>query len=177
MTWIQTNSGRVFDLLRPHSDAVDIEDIAHALSNVARFTGHTDVFYSVAQHSVIVSLIVPPAHALSALLHDATEAYLGDVSRPLKALLPDYRVIEKRVWQVIAKKFGLPAVLHPTVKHADQVALMTERRDLLKRVCASQWDPELEALPTLPTPIAPDPPRVARGAFIDRFIQLTREAA
>lgn len=179
MTWIQTNSGRIFDLLEPHPDAIDIEDIAQALSNLARFTGHTDFFYSVAQHSVLVSTIVSPAHALIGLMHDATEAYVGDVARPLKALLPDYKLIEHRVWLAIAEKFDLPAEIPAEVKHADNVALMTERRDLMKKRGRGwiDWSAELEALPTLPIVITPDLPRVARGSFIDRFIQLTREAA
>ncbi len=78
--WIQVRSGRKFHPLDPRPEDVDINDIAHALSNLCRFTGHCTDFYSVAQHSVIASQIVPPASALAALLHDASEAYMGDIS-------------------------------------------------------------------------------------------------
>ena len=172
MSWIQTHSGRVFDLLQPHPDAVDIDDIAHALAQICRFTGHTDAFYSVAQHSVIVSRIVPDQDALAGLLHDATEAYVGDVSRPLKSLLPDYKQLERRIWDVIAKKYGVPSKLPASVKEADNVALMTERRDLLS-ACGPEWDGALERLETLPDRIKPLTPYAARELFLARWIELT----
>lgn len=138
MTWIQTYSHRRFDLLNPRIEDVHIEDIAHALSHLCRFNGHTLAFYSVAQHSVLVAQICEerePGTGLAGLMHDAAEAYIGDVTRPLKQLLSaefDLLVqIEARVAQVIAQAFGMswpfPAIVH----QADEILLATEVRDLL----------------------------------------------
>lgn len=85
MTWILTQSGQQFDLLRPTASMIKPVDIAHALSRLCRFNGHTRAHYSVAQHSLIVASLVPVEHQLVALLHDAPEAYIGDMTRPLKA--------------------------------------------------------------------------------------------
>jgi hypothetical protein len=176
MSWIQTHSGIKFDLLAPTPDMVDINDIAHALSNICRFNGHVREFYSVAQHSVHVSRLVHPAWALTGLLHDATEAYVGDMVRPLKALLPDYKYAEERIWYVIVRKFDLPSVIQPrSLKHADNVALMTERRDLM---CTppGEWGEGLEAVPCDDRTIHPMCPEEARQLFLDRFIGLTERA-
>lgn len=135
---ILTRSGLQINLLRPDPACIHLEDIAHALGNLCRFTGHTRQFYSVAQHSVHVSHLVPPEHALAALLHDATEAYLGDVSSPLKHQLPAYREIEARMESAIATRFGLTLPLHPSIKAADLVALATEKRDLMAP--DGEWD-------------------------------------
>jgi len=136
MSWIQTYTGKKFDLLNPTPDMVDIEDIAHALSMLCRFTGHTAKFYSVAQHSVFVSdmLLHQGADndtAFTGLMHDATEAYIGDLSTPLKTLLPEYRKIERRVWMAIAAKFELPIALPKEIKAADADALVCEKDSLL----------------------------------------------
>src|SRR5579872_2947230 len=82
--WIQTASGLEFPLFEPRLDAINIEDIAHGLSMICRFTGQCARFYSVAEHSVHVSHLVPREDAAWGLLHDAAEAYLGDVASPLK---------------------------------------------------------------------------------------------
>lgn len=108
MTWLLTYSGREFDLIDPQPDMIDLIDIAHGLANECRFSGQCRFYYSVAQHSVLVSQNVPPEFAFEALMHDASEAYLKDIPRPLKQLLPDYRAIEQRVEAVIRYRFGLP---------------------------------------------------------------------
>jgi len=128
---ILTASGISFNLLQPDPDTIVIEDIAHALSHICRFTGHTRAFYSVAEHSVLTSHLVPSIYALEALLHDAAEAYVGDVSSPLKALLPEYRAIEERVDQAIRRRFCLPVKQAQCVKDADLKMLATEKRDLM----------------------------------------------
>ena len=133
MSVILTASGVGFDFLRPNPGLVDIQDIAHALANLCRFTGHTSTFYSVAQHSVGASHLVPGEFALEALLHDASEAYLGDVSTPLKALLPEYRKVECGVQQAICRRFGVQTAESGYVKEADMEMLRAERRILIPR--------------------------------------------
>lgn len=123
---IQTFTGKVFDFVNPTEDMIDIQDIAHALSNICRFTGHTTEFYSVARHSVLASRMVPQELSLQALLHDATEAYMGDLNKPLKCLCPDFIEIEDRIWVVIATKFGVPIEMDPLVKQADIQLLHAE---------------------------------------------------
>lgn len=119
MGHIQVFSGNYVDLVNPDMNTILIEDIAHSLSNLCRFTGHTRHFYSVAHHSIAVSKIVPHEYALEALLHDATEAYLGDVSSPLKSLLGEYKLLESRLYRRIAKKFQIPEKTSEIVKLAD----------------------------------------------------------
>ena len=145
MSWIQTYTGQAFDLVNPTPAMVNLPDIAHALGHQCRFTGHTSLPYSVAHHSLLVAELVDPEYRLQALLHDAHEAYIGDVSTPLKWLLPEYRTVERRVWLAVAAAFDIDPVLHPSVKEADRVMLMTERRDLLAP-CAERWAPEFETV-------------------------------
>ncbi|KAF6692720.1 phosphohydrolase [Pseudomonas sp. EKM23D] len=131
MTWILTQSGQQFDLLCPTAPMIRPVDIAHALSRLCRFNGHTRTHYSVAQHSMIVASLVPAEHQLAALLHDATDAYIGDMTRPLKAVMPEYQVIERQIWLAVCERFSIQPDLPACVKQADMVALATERRDLM----------------------------------------------
>jgi hypothetical protein len=124
--------GTYLDLLRPEDCDFTIDDIAHGLSNVCRFAGQCDPFYSVAEHSFHVSNLVPPEHALAGLLHDAAEAFIGDIAKPLKDLLPEYRVIEHHMEEVVLGRFGIGLPLHPSVKEIDVVMLATEQRVIMK---------------------------------------------
>ncbi|HEY0288532.1 MAG TPA: hypothetical protein VGC62_16235 [Pseudomonas sp.] len=131
MTQILTFLGRSLDLAAPDADLIDPRDIAHALANICRFGGHTRKFYSVAQHSCIVADLVPDEHKLAALLHDATEAYVGDMVRPLKLAMPAYQAIEEQIWLAICKRFWIDSELPACVLNADMIALASERRDLM----------------------------------------------
>lgn len=174
MSWITTQSGKHFDFNNLSADAICIEDIACALSNLCRFTGHVQDFYSVAQHSVHVSYLVPPEFALEALLHDAAEAYCNDISAPLKQLLPDYRQRIGSVEEVIAAKFGLPAQMSDEVKKAVLVMLATERRDL-DLDDGTPW-PVLEGVEAETSfMVAPLNPRQSRVLFLQRYNDLKGE--
>jgi len=133
MTWITTASGARVVLLDPHPSTLLIEDIAHALSNICRYTGHTGQFYSVAEHSVLASLHISDAKfALAALMHDASEAYLGDVSRPLKQLIgKKYSDLEKRFEARLAQKFRYEYPYPDEVKWVDLDLLETEYCQLM----------------------------------------------
>lgn len=123
---IETFTGVLIDPFNPKEELIHIEDIAHALSNVCRFAGHCNTFYSVAEHSVECSYLVPEEHALSALLHDATEAYMVDMPTPLKNRLPKYMEKEDQLMKVIYKKFNLKYPLSQEVKKADKEMLIKE---------------------------------------------------
>lgn len=129
--WSQTHSGAALDLLNPHPDSIVFDDIVRGLSRTARFNGQTIRFCSVAQHSLLVADILKswgadlPTQRLG-LLHDAPEAYLGDIARPIKLLLPDYKRLEQQVWEAVAQRFSLPSTLPAIVKDADNLALRAE---------------------------------------------------
>lgn len=134
--WSETWTGKLFYHQDPRPEEVDILDILHALSNISRYTGHSR-FYSVAEHSVLVSQLVPEEHALTALCHDFCEAYVMDMSRPLKRALGSankYFEIEQNIWEkAIAPKFGLPNHFPQCVLDADTQIMVLEKAALLPR--------------------------------------------
>lgn len=170
---IITQSGQIVDLHFPDMDSIKIDDIAHALSNLCRFTGHTKNFYSVAQHSVLVSYLVPAKYALQGLLHDASEAYLGDVSSPLKHVLQNYRLLECEMQATINRVFGLPAIFHESIEWADLCALKTEVRDLFPASVSKLpvWQ-YLDAYSADSREILACDPALAKHLFMHRFQQL-----
>lgn len=173
---ILTRSGQYFNFLEPERYALEVEDIAHGLALCCRFVGQCRVFYSVAQHSVYVSHLVPEHLALAGLFHDAAEAFLGDVSRPLKRLLPDYRAIEERVERALFGKLGIPYPIPPAVKTADMAMLRLEQTNL----CAHHsdaWDCDSYPMPTgiilnQSTALSPEE---AFHAFMERYVELVHD--
>ena len=168
--WIQTFTGRQFWPLDPYWTEVDIIDIAHALSMLCRYGGHSRRFYSVAEHSVLISHRVPKEHALFGLLHDAAEAYVVDVPRPLKHQLPDYIEIENNVHNAIKCAFGLRFAEPAEVKDADLRICVDEMRVLM--VNRHSWRNH-DNLEPLGVPISCWSPTEAERRFLERFTELT----
>lgn len=165
--FIVTASGGRFSFADIMDNEVKIEDVASALSKMCRFGGHCPEFYSVAQHSVIVSHLVPHAHALSALLHDATEAYVQDVVRPVKRQLPEYSLLESKVAELINATFDVWTE-HPSVKVADNQALYAEAMNFFGSVEGWQLDEF-----AIDLSIDVWEPRTAETMFLHRFAELT----
>lgn len=171
---MQTSTGRKFNLADPNPQDIDILDIAHHLSQINRYTGAASEPYNVADHSLRVMDLVEahmPQHALAALLHDAAEALMGDVSSPLKnhPEMRWYKAQEKKLQLMIYEKFGLPPFEPEIVKAADAVLLSTEAHNLLSPLHPDIWE-------GLPKPMdeffAPLPPELAERLFLEAFRRL-----
>ena len=175
-TYMVTYTGKLFYPLDPEPDLIVIKDIAHALSNNCRFCGHVKNFYSVAQHSVIVSQLCEPENALTGLLHDASEAYLSDITRPIKYTeqMAGYREIEHTLEEAIFAKFGLPFPMTTDVKRADDMALIAEGYTLFNPI--PDWIFRRLKDAGLTEPIykleSAWPPAVAKAQFMKRFLEL-----
>lgn len=166
---IITVSGKRIFFNEPEKNEYDIGDIAHGLSHVCRWAGHTRTMMTVAQHSCIVAdlLWLDKEIALQGLMHDAAEAYLGDVTNPLKSMLPDYQKIEQEFDKALANSFNYSVPFHSLVKHADRMALAQECRDLFNGFVTS-----LE-LPDPPDkPLVCWAPHMAREQFMYRYFTL-----
>ena len=154
------------------TDKISIIDIAHALSHICRFTGHTKEFYSVAQHSVLVAdaqRTLPEKRA--GLLHDASEAYVNDLPSPLKACtdLGDYKNLENRFHDVINQKYHINEGMTPNIKKADLQALFTEKRDVILNDSDWGWGEEIELFDEVIIPLSS---KDAKALFLERFIEL-----
>lgn len=172
--FIVTYTGDTIYPLNPDPAHIHIEDIAHALANSCRFTGHVREFYSVGQHSVLASLVVSPEAALTALLHDASEAYLADIARPVKqqpGFGEVYREAEEKLMFAIADRFGITWPMPDEVRVADSVLLVTEARDLMPGG-TYQWSAAYQAIEPLPAPITSWLPREAETRFLTRYYEL-----
>lgn len=135
MSYIQTFSGAKFDLLNHSPDEIFIEDIAHALANKCRFSGHCPKFYSVAQHCVLMTEWCYEPLTIDVLLHDAAEAYTGDISKHVKEMLGDgFKKIEDKITRSIASRFGLHYPPHQHIKPLDGDMLETEFAKLWRGV-------------------------------------------
>lgn len=146
---ILTADGLYFDFLDPTSESITLEAVARGLSNICRFNGQCHRFYSVAEHSVLVSRRVPEQDARAALMHDAAEAFIGDVTKPLKRLLPDYQAIEQRVEAAVFARFGIPLPLPESVKRADREMLYVEQRQAMLNADGWSWATETDDVPDL----------------------------
>jgi hypothetical protein len=168
--WMITFSGRKYYPFAPRACDVDIVDIAHHLSMMVRWFGACRTFYSVAEHSVHVSNLVPH---LAALLHDAHEAYTGDVIRPVKRHLNGYDVVCQKNQDAIHQHFDITVDddLAAQIKQADDVVLATERRDITAQVHWHDWE-------DIPDPVSevivPVEWHRAKQLFLDRFGELKR---
>jgi hypothetical protein len=169
---IMLQSGRLFDLANPESSEITVSDIAHGLAHTCRYAGQCDGFFSVAEHSVLVSLATPHS-SLAALFHDADEAFVGDMSRPLKHLLPQYKAIEERIAQAIFTRFNIPWPLPPEVKYADH-SVMAAEQEVLMPVGTNEWLRDANILPARVT-IRRLIPAQAKDLFLNRYEELTKQ--
>lgn len=180
--YIETVSGKKFFLMRP---TFDIQDIAHALANNCRYTGHVLHRYSVAEHCVLVSLImedhIPGSDPFEGLMHDAHEAYIGDMASPWKRLLPDYNAHEARIELAMRQWAGLSDKISKEAKLADYTALILEARQLLPSKAAN-WGLSTEIV-SLADKVEADymikcyDPGSARHEFMYRYNQLKKAKA
>jgi 5'-deoxynucleotidase YfbR-like HD superfamily hydrolase len=168
--WMQTYSGRCFWPLDPRPEDVCIGDIAHSLALRCRYGGHCKRFYSVAEHSVLVSLHVPTDLALWGLLHDAAEAYSADVPRPLKRCIPEWKLLEARIMAAVCERFGLHPEEPKFVKYID-MAITSDERDALMSPCERDWG---DLPPPIGAAIVGLHPEAAEAYFLNRFAALYR---
>lgn len=140
MSWIQLHSGGKFRFDDPWLSTFTTADIILGLSRINRFNGQTEVPYNVAQHSINVSYLVPRGRALAALWHDAAEAFIGDITTPMKQLLgPTFKQLEGRIEQAVFGRLNVNPY-HATIKHADLQMLAAERELLFERDTGEAWD-------------------------------------
>jgi len=201
LNWFQTFTGKLVEVDNPTPEMVDIEDIAHALSMTCRFGGHCRDFYSVAEHSVLVEHIGSwfkfmennshdAQHSLCLLLHDAAEAYVGDVITPLKRALDftearpggiipcSLRELEHRWLSAIGQKFGLGDLLidpSEIMKRADSCALAVEAVALFHPVRVEWWDNRERPNPDDGWTVNCWTPAEACRRFLDRFRRLYKK--
>lgn len=174
--WIETHTGGRFYYDHPEMSDINIEDIAHALANTCRYSGHCKYFYSVAEHSVAVSSLT--GDSLDGLLHDASEAYCADIPHDLKACLPEYKVIENRVQAEIARRYGLRYPWRDAIHSADVAQLSTEAYFVLpSKGMDWAWDVYTRGAgrESLPPGVVPQflSPHKAKESFLSKYRAIT----
>lgn len=167
--WMQTYTGRMFWPIDPRHQEIHIHDIAHALSMMCRYNGHCKRFYSVAEHSVLVSQNVSPENALWGLLHDAPEAYLADIVKPAKPYIAGYKEAERRIMDEVCIKFGLPGDEPPDVKYAD-TAILADELEQVMGTAPHDWNLPYDALGVVINCLSPE---AAKQLFLHRFLEIT----
>jgi uncharacterized protein len=169
--WIQTYTGKAFYPLDPRAEEIDIIDIAHSLSLLCRFNGHCKRFYSVAEHSVLVSQHVSPKNALWALLHDAAECYTADIPRPLKPYISNWKTLEGNIMKVVAEKYGLSPEEPEEVKAVD-LRITVDEKYALMNPSHKEWRNMPEPLGVW---IAGLSPIAAEVLFLNRFNEINSQ--
>jgi hypothetical protein len=169
--WLQTNNGGKFHVANPAPEEIDVRDIAHALSMLCRYSGHCKNFYSVAEHCCHIYDWLPVEYKLEGLMHDASEAYLVDIPRPIKPYLNNYYDLEKRIMAVIAMKYGFPGLMTERVKEADNRILRDERYQnmMITDVPDEEWGCPL---PALDITLKYWSPKRAEKEFLKRFKEI-----
>lgn len=173
--WIQTYSGGVFHILDPQQDEINIVDVGHALAMLCRFTGHVRRFYSIAEHCVLGSRLVPQKDALWFLMHDASEAFINDINRPLKhftGIGSEYLPVEANIMKAICQKFRLPAEEPSSIKKVDNAMLYAEKEQLLAPM---DWDFKWGDVKSADVKVKCWAPEVAEVEFLHRFYELTNK--
>lgn len=173
---IVTYTGKTFDLINPSPNMICIEDIAHALANICRYTGHVSKFYSVAQHCVLMAESDLPGNSLVRLLHDSAEAYIGDISRPWKQNLhvADFNrpisIHESGILYNISIALGFSIIINLDIKEADNRMMATEIRDLMRY--NAEFDPIINNYKPLPDKIISWEPLYAESRFLQAYYNL-----
>ncbi len=167
-TWVVTYTGKKVDLLNLKPEDVSLIEVAHALSQKCRFSGHTDQFYSVAQHSVLLSWKVDVQYAMYALLHDVGETYLPDIPTPIKSRITGFRAIEERNFETIVSVLAPDMKRSGLVRIADQRMCLTEARDLISNADITEWELYQEYKP-YETTITPWDALSAEAFFLNRY--------
>lgn len=173
--WIETFTGKQFFPNDPRPEDIDIYDIAASLSKLCRFNGHTRVFYSVAEHCVLMAQYSLNTHlgrrlALEALLHDGAEAYIGDMPKPVKDMDPIFQEMEAKIYRAVSQKFGIPPLTTSIVKVWDVAILKTERAAVMPQ-SNHTWSLPEEVVP-LPVTVEGWAPEVAEFRFLQTYTQI-----
>lgn len=166
---IMLHSGKLFDIANPEGSEISVDDVAHGLAHTCRYAGQCDGFFSVAEHSVLVSQVTT-GDKLAALFHDAAEAFIGDMSRPLKYMLPEYKAIERRIEKAIFDQFGIPWPATIEIKAADH-SVMAAEQNVLMPSGTNEWLRDANVLPAHVT-IRRLMPNDAKLLFLQRYEEL-----
>ena len=173
IVWIETFTGKRVNPLHMRPEDLDIRDIAHALSQLCRFTGHCKFLYTVGMHSILVAermeagFISSPTDCLAALLHDATEAYLNDMSRPTKNSIGQYKEVENRLMGAVVDRFDLHGADWTEIKKIDNALLATEAEQLMPSRGLGWWLPEVAVNTIIPKVSCEE----VEETFLERFRQ------
>ncbi len=175
--WMQTFTGKAFYPADPRVEDIDIIDIAHALSMECRYGGHCSHFYSVAEHCVLLCDICPdPFQRGLFLMHDAEEAYLKDIPRPLKASLRDYKPMSRLISQMIRIKFGVRPLLDTDLLHEYDYRICLDEAKVLLGKPPMPWA-NSEWVEPLGVGLSYWTPQIAKIQFLKRFNVLFPEHA